>query len=222
MPKEEGKDTILGDYHDPLDLRNQSKKNLRKLSETLKKDNSIEEMYLIVDGISMQILFETIQSKSSLKRLIINGIEDDVGAYFLSKALESNDSLKELHFNNKFQKIKLSTAKFLFDFLKKNKCIKKIGFFEELFRDDECTLYFYKKLQKNNSLKSIDFPTTKNEEKQIKLITKCFQNNSKIEIINLHFKSLGRENTNKTFFESFKNLENLIFLKFFSNKTRKE
>ena len=134
---EEGKDTILGNYHDPLDLRNQSKKNLRKLSETLKKDNSIEEMCLVVDGISMQILFETIQSKSSLKSLKIGEIEDDVGAYFLSKALESNDTLEELHFKNndiyRSKKIKKSSSKFLFDLLKKNKYIKKIDFSQKIF-----------------------------------------------------------------------------------------
>ena len=122
---EEGKDTILGE-NDPLDLRNQSKKNLKKSSETLKKDNSIEEMCLVLDGISMQILFETIQSKSSLKSLTIGEIEDDVGAYFFSKALESNDTLEELHFKNNYRskKIKKSSSKFLFDLLKKNKYLK--------------------------------------------------------------------------------------------------
>ena len=61
-------------------------------------------------------------------------IEDAVGAYFLSKALESNDTLEELHFKNndiyRSKKIKKSSTKFLFDLLKKINTSKRLVFWK--------------------------------------------------------------------------------------------
>ena len=91
MKIEEKKPMLMGSQETPLDLRNQSKKNLRELTKTLTNINSLKQMHLIVDAKSMQFLSETIQSIKSLNSLFVHQIEDDVGALYLSNALESNE-----------------------------------------------------------------------------------------------------------------------------------
>ena len=145
---------VFGSFGFPLDLRKQSKKNLIRLSEALKKDNSIQIMHLMVDGISMQILTETIQTKYSLKKLVIREIYDDVGALSLSKALESNNTMEKLIFE--FSKLNESSAKFLFKFLKKNNSLRSINFSRIEF-EEEAYNQLIQNLNKNKSLKKINF-----------------------------------------------------------------
>ena len=214
----EGKERVLGDEENPLDLSDQSRKNLRKLSEALQKDDSIEEMHLVLDGISMQILFETIQSKNSLKRLKIGEILDDVGAYLLSKALESNDTLEELHLIlSTDRKIKESSSKFLFNFLKKNKSLKKIHVSENDFKEKESMNQYLQRLKKKNGLKRISFPKMEDQKKETKLISKCLQNNPQLEQIDLYKSNLDSKGM-KSISESLQNCTNLKKIDFYNNQ----
>ena len=176
---EEEKESIKGDFYFPLDLRNQSKRNLRKLSETLKKNNYLEEIRLGVDGISMQFLFDAIKCNKSLKVLRIENIDDDVGAHYLSKALESNDTLEELFFTN--LKITKNSSKFLFNFLKKNRSIKKIRFDNILF-EESGNKHFLKNMIKNTTLKMIFFNSFRNLN-YYKNFAKFVKNNQQLEYL---------------------------------------
>ena len=82
--------------HFVLDLMKKENASLRIISEMLKKDTSLKKLLLSIDGKSMKLIHPSISSNKGIKKLKILHIWDDIAAYFLSKALNENDTIESI------------------------------------------------------------------------------------------------------------------------------
>ena len=170
-----------------LDLRNQSKENLMKLNESIKKNNSLKELSLSIDGESMKIIFEAIESNKSLENLNIMNLDDNYAASLLSRALESNDTLKTLQF---FAMNNIS-SNVLYQFLEKNKSINYLDFPFSLNRNDFPDIF--DKLKYNNTLTQLSLRENIFDNQVTLLLCDYFKFNLNLEIIELSYNYLETE-----------------------------
>ena len=139
-----------------LDLRNQKKRNVKKLSGSLKRTKYLSQLSLFIDGESMKIIHKAIRSNQSIKKLQVGDMDDDIAAYFLSKALKYNNCIEEIVFYPVDLSFSHPTSKYLYKFLKKNKSIKTMKNFFEV-DVNQSMKYFMKHLKKMTLLSTLIF-----------------------------------------------------------------
>ena len=137
-----------------IDLRNQEKENLIKISEFLASHKELESLDLSIDGESMKVICESLKTTKSIKKLRVFENEDEVAGSFLSESLESNDSIEILTFD--YARLNKDSAKYLFKFLHKNETLKEINLLRSRWEKEPLT-HLMKNLEKNKTIERLIF-----------------------------------------------------------------